>query len=814
MKLSAIPLLLVLMVSGLFPQNQQDTIAHRTVGPGVTYTKLVDSLIPWSIDLLRVDLTNPYIKLEAVKALERISGGRELTSAMAARRNFSGHWVVGAVNADFFEANGATVNTHVGNGLMTKRENGWPAFGFNNNNNLSITVPVFGGKVIFRNGSSSNFSDINTARDTGKIYYYNTYYGVTTGTDGNGTEVMLRPIGGWRMNDTVLCVIDSVATGRGSHPLSNHIVLSGAGTTSALLAGRSAKGDTVKLIMNLMPSVKNLIGMVGGRPVIVEDGAVANLNLGDPFVTARHPRTGVGFNADTTTLLLFTVDGRQVGLSAGMNLTEFANLMIRHGVHQGINLDGGGSTAMVVRGEIMNSPSDPGGERSVANALLVISDAPSGSLSHIEIFPKMAKVFAGNSVTFSASATDEYYNPIPIPPGTIGYTLSKPTLGTVTQGGIYTAGAVADTGYLIVSYSGIKDSALIISKALNYIQVVPKMAVTDVTRLLAFTAKAFDTDSVEQVIPQQNYTWTSTDTLVGKIDGVGQFKGLSPGTTRIIARFQNFVDTATVRVEVGMGYHSVDSVESLAGWTVGGDNYDSIYTAISLADTLSSAGGSSLRLDYRFTFVQGMYNYIYLKTDREIFGVPDSILIDVKGDGPSHRIFFDFEDVNGAKYRTMGHKTLSNPNIFETIRATLPKNASVVYPLRLKAVTLVMGSSGVPGNIYTGYLHTDNIRTKYPPFTGVEDLHETPDSFELLQNYPNPFNPNTEISFVLKNRSHVLLKVHDTLGREIVKLADGLYDQGRHTVRFSGKRFASGVYIYTLTLNGGMSISRKMSLLR
>ncbi|GMU86672.1 MAG: hypothetical protein AMXMBFR48_19140 [Ignavibacteriales bacterium] len=814
MKLTVLPLLLVLLVSGLYPQNQQDTIVHRTVGPGVTYTKLVDSLIPWSIDLLRIDMTNPYIKLEAIKALDRISGGRETTSQMAARRNFSGHWVVGAVNADFFEASGATVNTHVGNGQITKRENGWPALGFNDQNDLSITAPAFSGKVIFKNGSSSTFGEINVARDTGKIYYYNTFYGATTGTDGSGTEVMLRAIGGWRMNDTVFCVVDSVGIGRGSHPLANHVVLSGAGTTAALLSGRAVKGDTVRLIMNLMPSVKNLIGMVGGRPVIVENGAVANLNLGDPFVTARHPRTGVGFNADTTIFYMITVDGRQVGLSAGMNLTEFANLMLRHGIYQGVNLDGGGSTAMVVRSQVMNSPSDPGGERSVANALLVISNAPSGTLSHLEIFPKMAKVFAGNSVTFAASATDEYFNPIPIPPGTIGFTLSKPTLGTVTQGGIYTAGAVADTGYLIVSYGGIKDSALIISKALNYIQVVPKLAVTDLTRLLTFSAKAFDTDSVEQVIPQQNFTWTSTDTLVGKIDGVGQFKGASPGFTKVIARFQNFADTATVRVEVGMGYRTVDSVESLTGWTLGGDNYDSIYTSISLADTLSSAGGSSLRLDYRFTFVQGMYNYIYLKTSRQIYGVPDSVLVDVKGDGPSHRIFFDFEDMNGAKYRTMGHKTLSNPNIFETIRATLPKSATVVYPLTLTAVTMVMGSGGVPGNIYTGYLHADNIRTKYPPFTGVEDHNEIPDSFELLQNYPNPFNPTTEISFILKTRSHVLLKVYDMLGKEITKLADGLYDQGRHSVRFSGKRFASGVYIYTLTVNGGMSISRKMSLLR
>ena len=68
-----------------------------------------------------------------------------------------------------------------------------------------------------------------------------------------------------------------------------------------------------------------------------------------------------------------TVDGRQQS-SIGMSLVEFGDLMIGLGCYQALNLDGGGSTTMVVENKIVNSPSDSTGERPVANALLVVKE--------------------------------------------------------------------------------------------------------------------------------------------------------------------------------------------------------------------------------------------------------------------------------------------------------------------------------------------------------------------------------------------------------------------------------------------------------
>jgi exopolysaccharide biosynthesis protein len=70
-------------------------------------------------------------------------------------------------------------------------------------------------------------------------------------------------------------------------------------------------------------------------------------------------------------ILLVAVDGRQPAKSVGMTIAELTALLLELGAVEAINMDGGGSTAMVVRGRVVNSPSDPAGERPVGDALLV-----------------------------------------------------------------------------------------------------------------------------------------------------------------------------------------------------------------------------------------------------------------------------------------------------------------------------------------------------------------------------------------------------------------------------------------------------------
>ncbi len=105
-------------------------------------------------------------------------------------------------------------------------------------------------------------------------------------------------------------------------------------------------------------SLAQLSEAVAGRPILVAAGQVDTAGL-DAFEAAnlRQPRTAVGVSRDGRTFVLAVVDGRQ-GHSVGFTLYQLARLLVELGAHRAINLDGGGSSAMVVsrEGGLVTSP--------------------------------------------------------------------------------------------------------------------------------------------------------------------------------------------------------------------------------------------------------------------------------------------------------------------------------------------------------------------------------------------------------------------------------------------------------------------------
>jgi exopolysaccharide biosynthesis protein len=93
-------------------------------------------------------------------------------------------------------------------------------------------------------------------------------------------------------------------------------------------------------------------------------------------IFARNHRTIAGTTADGR-ILLVTVDARQT-TSVGTTLTETAVVARSLGLRDSVNLDGGGSTAMSVRGQVANQPSGAAGERAVADALVYVDRPVSG----------------------------------------------------------------------------------------------------------------------------------------------------------------------------------------------------------------------------------------------------------------------------------------------------------------------------------------------------------------------------------------------------------------------------------------------------
>ena len=114
---------------------------------------------------------------------------------------------------------------------------------------------------------------------------------------------------------------------------------------------------------------------ISGLPLIVENGHISSQIKPDEYYAGLHPRSAAGLDRERQTLLLFVVDGRQPNYSEGVTLPELAQIAIEYGADAAINLDGGGSSTLVIedrqgKSQVLNSPihaNVPGMERPVGN---------------------------------------------------------------------------------------------------------------------------------------------------------------------------------------------------------------------------------------------------------------------------------------------------------------------------------------------------------------------------------------------------------------------------------------------------------------
>ena len=121
---------------------------------------------------------------------------------------------------------------------------------------------------------------------------------------------------------------------------------------------------------------------VGAGPVLIKKGELFVTSSEEGFGgshTIRHPRSAIGYQ-DKNTLIWMVVDGRQP-TSAGVTLPELATIMKTAGAVEAVNLDGGGSSAMIAAGEVVNIPADiVGGNRNSlrnnASALVLSERTP------------------------------------------------------------------------------------------------------------------------------------------------------------------------------------------------------------------------------------------------------------------------------------------------------------------------------------------------------------------------------------------------------------------------------------------------------
>lgn len=437
-------------------------LGWTTVGDGIEYAEFTTP-DPNRLFVTRMLRANASATIESSIANGTIKGARETVRNQAARLDDAINWwgqtwgarnrVVAAINGDFFNATtGVISGGQCQSGWYAKR---FPNFGgysgfiwnvnrgalFGNCVNHEATKQII---TYPQQGSyQQQFHGINVARADNQLIVYTPQYDTRTPSATTGAEVLVevaRPNVIILYPNKVVGHVRAIWQNSGSHWIPfDHVVLSAHGTAAATLLSKISVGSEIWI--SQFPTDYNepdtsgqggcnsptgldwqkAYASVGVNYRFLENGAVRPPDPSYPGyagLVVRNPRTAVAYNSS---YVFFVVcDGRSAQ-SVGMTMTELGNWCLNTlGATDAANLDGGGSSTMVVNGAVKNVPSD-GSERTVANGLMMVN-----------VLPKEQSTFfsAGQPVVTTGSANCR------LGPGT--------NYGAITTVANNTAGTIVD----------------------------------------------------------------------------------------------------------------------------------------------------------------------------------------------------------------------------------------------------------------------------------------------------------------------------------------------------------------------------------
>ena len=337
-------------------------VRSAELAPGLVQATLV-SKTPAEVVTLAVRTADSPTQLRVVLSNNAIAGSAptlERTSAMCARID-----CIVAVNGDFFgDATGQPVGAVIADDQLLRSPNPKHHQLSEDATGGFLAGPMtWRGSIVPSDLQQLALTGVNVPRNADDLILYTPAEGPTTGTNPYGVEMTLqivRPAGAIRLGKTALVRITGLVRGGNTPIPADGAILSGHGTMQRALEDlwsrvQSGEADAQALLrLDTDPPVTQ---SVGGSPILVRDGHRWFPQEQRDLYALRAPRTMAGWTGDGT-LLLATVDGRQAGYSLGMTMDEAADLMIGLGATDAINLDGGGSTAFVRDGVVINHPSD------------------------------------------------------------------------------------------------------------------------------------------------------------------------------------------------------------------------------------------------------------------------------------------------------------------------------------------------------------------------------------------------------------------------------------------------------------------------
>jgi hypothetical protein len=364
----------LLMATFAAPAHAQGT----PLMPGVTYDKTVEftphgAVVIHVLTAPRPGDQNGLYQLAPVLAKGTVLGGKQRVTQM--EKDISTQATVAGINGDLFNAtDGHPAGIFMQGGLLLH-----PPLSTRSSIGIDSAGALHVDRVKFfgtwrGTGQRRPLNGLNEVPKAGEVILFTPAFGPRTPVVPGAAEVVLQPFPAAAPNVDLAATVTATAVGGGTPiPTDGAVVVAAGATLATALQAEAPVGTPLTTRLILQPAWTGVVSALGGGPVLVKNGKPVFRSLEDftnDQISQRAPRAGVGQLADGR-IILVAVDGNQPGYSVGLTSFELAQTLVQLGAVTASAVDSGGSVTIAFDGQLLNQPSDPGGERLVKEALLI-----------------------------------------------------------------------------------------------------------------------------------------------------------------------------------------------------------------------------------------------------------------------------------------------------------------------------------------------------------------------------------------------------------------------------------------------------------
>ncbi|MBQ8552081.1 MAG: phosphodiester glycosidase family protein [Clostridia bacterium] len=400
------------------------TIKRDTVGGGLYYSKLesvTEEGKPQQSYIFEYDFRAGGT-LPIVRFGNTVYGKDRLGSLVTTAGN-EGKTVFGAINGDFYSMQtGVPMGVMIDGGKLITTDDAKYALGFLSDGSAIIGKPEISMTVtnLTSGGEAKKIDHLNKFPTIWGVYMVTGDFASTTLSATESLELVIELDGDITASGSVEGEIKDIITDKYNIeiPEGCAVITVSESCESYSLFTDFKKGDRIRIDTKCAEIWDRIVTAVGGGDMILEAGVMPEGIIDEDHEKTVNPRTAVGLKPDGN-VVFFAVDGR-TSASRGLKIEDLSAVMAELGCTYALNLDGGGSTTVMVKPSgsadtaYVNTPSD-GSYRSISNGILFLSANESdGKPAALKVTPNTPYILRGSTITFTAEALDSSYMPVDV----------------------------------------------------------------------------------------------------------------------------------------------------------------------------------------------------------------------------------------------------------------------------------------------------------------------------------------------------------------------------------------------------------------